>query len=69
MVMYGTDDKVWIQCECGQWFHISRMKINEKSIPDVLTVTDNLVLLYFVPFHNTLLCTIIPSVTTSYIIY
>lgn len=40
-VMYGTDDKVWIQCsECGLWFHITCVEISKKSIPDVFLCPD-----------------------------
>lgn len=39
-IIYGTDDKVWIQCECSQWFHISCVGIGEKSIPDVFLCPD-----------------------------
>lgn len=40
-VIYGTDDKVWIQCsECELWFHTSCVNIDEGSIPDVFMCPD-----------------------------
>ena len=35
-IKYGTDDKIWIECEqCSIWFHLECVKINKQSIPDV----------------------------------
>ena len=40
-VKYGTDDKLWIECnECTLWFHTSCVHIDDQCIPDVFLCFD-----------------------------
>ena len=65
-VLYGTDDKLWIQCSgCDSWFHTEHLKL-------IWTMETSLMCFYawnvivesfFLLFHNLLECFIITNVT------